>query len=749
MDQVNQISPQMTQPEDNCAPLGLKIENNIVKVSTFVEKDTVLDILEGQLGENAALSHLIEVVDADQETKGWFEFDKCPKWFSLIKKCSVNQNPNVYALYSNNHLSLKARFAMDTNTELLFDFRARSDEESYDSEAEMGFYNEGEVNENCEPSGELESLKRKYDEEDEESVKSNKMAKSSEFSVNDHLGTLFQSKSAQLSEFLQEVQKKNTQNSSGSDSESRAFACPSCGKTFASSSGLKQHMHIHGSVKPYKCDICTKAYTQFSNLCRHKRSHTECKNQFVCKFCRSPFQSSNSLSKHEITCRSKYDGPIKSGQSSPNTIKDVKSKQEPVSLKSDSDSLSNQSTSDLSASSLLEMIKNQPKANNSANPNFNLLLNLFKPNLWQGQSQAQFGNLALMSLIQNSAQFPLSLIQNQLITNLFNGRNPSSNDTESNSSTPNTTPSSTPSCTPIPNEPINLSNKRASAEVDAPLDLSRKVFTQEDMEMKKFATNDSILNGNDFFQKLNEENGLRKKAKARAKVNSALLSPTSPSSQFKENDFDAEADTEVKVLTKDKHICKYCKKSFPRSANLTRHLRTHTGEQPYSCMFCERSFSISSNLQRHIRNIHNKEKPFKCPKCHRCFGQQTNLDRHMRKHDHGQVPNYAKMAKRNTKKSEYPTDKMDSAESNSDGLMPSGLNLNSKVENLAKFNQNVSHSVEDEEEIEEYDEEEEEEEISEEDNEELEEDESDLNSIKAEELRQRMSFKENDVLVSS
>lgn len=62
---------------------------------------------------------------------------------------------------------------------------------------------------------------------------------------------------------------------------------------------------------------------------------------------------------------------------------------------------------------------------------------------------------------------------------------------------------------------------------------------------------------------------------------------------------------------KQKYTCKYCGKMFPRSANLTRHLRTHTGEQPYKCKYCERSFSISSNLQRHVRNIHNKEKPFK------------------------------------------------------------------------------------------------------------------------------------------
>ncbi|XP_037958210.1 zinc finger protein squeeze [Teleopsis dalmanni] len=89
----------------------------------------------------------------------------------------------------------------------------------------------------------------------------------------------------------------------------------------------------------------------------------------------------------------------------------------------------------------------------------------------------------------------------------------------------------------------------------------------------------------------------------------------------------------VPYKSKDRYTCKFCGKVFPRSANLTRHLRTHTGEQPYKCKYCERSFSISSNLQRHVRNIHNKERPFKCKICDRCFGQQTNLDRHLKKHE--------------------------------------------------------------------------------------------------------------------
>ncbi|XP_017069891.2 transcription factor hamlet isoform X2 [Drosophila eugracilis] len=89
----------------------------------------------------------------------------------------------------------------------------------------------------------------------------------------------------------------------------------------------------------------------------------------------------------------------------------------------------------------------------------------------------------------------------------------------------------------------------------------------------------------------------------------------------------------VGLKSKDRYSCKFCGKVFPRSANLTRHLRTHTGEQPYPCKYCDRAFSISSNLQRHVRNIHNKERPFRCELCDRSFGQQTNLDRHVKKHE--------------------------------------------------------------------------------------------------------------------
>ncbi|XP_061544025.1 zinc finger and BTB domain-containing protein 40 [Phycodurus eques] len=80
------------------------------------------------------------------------------------------------------------------------------------------------------------------------------------------------------------------------------------------------------------------------------------------------------------------------------------------------------------------------------------------------------------------------------------------------------------------------------------------------------------------------------------------------------------------------YACETCGAKFPATSSLKNHMRLHTGEKPYHCKHCDMSFSVAAALAYHTKKKHSEGKMYACQYCKAVFAQSIELTRHVRTH---------------------------------------------------------------------------------------------------------------------
>ena len=84
------------------------------------------------------------------------------------------------------------------------------------------------------------------------------------------------------------------------------------------------------------------------------------------------------------------------------------------------------------------------------------------------------------------------------------------------------------------------------------------------------------------------------------------------------------------------HVCAMCGATFKRKQILDRHVRfVHNREVAARCEQCDKGFPTQHKLKVHMRS-HTGERPFSCPLCQKRFSQRSHVRSHMQMH--GELP---------------------------------------------------------------------------------------------------------------
>ncbi|XP_004536224.1 zinc finger protein weckle-like [Ceratitis capitata] len=136
------------------------------------------------------------------------------------------------------------------------------------------------------------------------------------------------------------------------------------------------------------------------------------------------------------------------------------------------------------------------------------------------------------------------------------------------------------------------------------------------------------------------------------------------------------------VKTDDPPIsCPQCSRTFKRSFELNRHIRTHrpmAEKRIFPCPQCERKFQTKDYVARHIKYVHENIRPFICEECGEGACTEAALREHMLTHTNN-APFICEVCEKGFKNQSRLRNHMEIHSNNKHTCGECGLQLNSRV----------------------------------------------------------------------